>query len=87
MCNIAKRKNNTSGVKGIGQEVHREEKEDGNISIYTYWRARIKKDGKEYTKNFDYNTEGLQAAKEWIKNMSLDVQGEYSIYNRPDENK
>lgn len=86
-CNITKRKNNTSGVKGISKHAYKKFLKNGTEKEYTYWRARVTKDHKDYTKKFSFTDEGFEQAKEWIKNMSLEIQGEYSIYNKPDENK
>ncbi len=87
--NVTKRKDNKSGVKGISKKVHKEEREDGTYKEYTYWYAQIRKDKgkKAYAKYFDYTDEGFKQAKEWIRNMSLDIQGKFSIYNKPKKDK
>jgi hypothetical protein len=87
-CNRTKLKNNTSGVKGIYKEVLKKEKEDGTYKEYTHWRAQISKDvgkktEKAYSKRFDYTDEGFVQAKNWIKQKSLELQGKFSIYNKP----
>ena len=90
-CNVSKRKNNTSGVRGVSKEVNKKECQDG-IHIHEYWRARIAKDKrkktkKEYSKTFPYTDEGLQQAKNWIKQKSLELHKEFSIYNKDDKDK
>ena len=86
-CNITKKKNNKSGIKGISKHAYKILLKDGTEKEYAYWQARVTKDKKTYSKPFDYTDKGFEQAKEWIKNMSLDVQGEFSIYNKPNENK
>lgn len=78
-CNKTKYKNNTSGFKGISKVVQRHQHKS-KIYTYEYWQADITKDKKAYTKRFPYNSEGLKQAKEWLKNMSLKIQGEFSPY-------
>ena len=93
MCNVRNRKDNTSGVKNISKKVNKgNRRKDGTYKEYTYWRAQISKDvgkktEKTYAKLFDYTEEGFEQAKEWIKNMSLDIQGKFSIYNKPKKDK
>jgi len=85
-CNIAKYKNNTSGYKGIRKKVDKK-KYKNKTYIYTYWYAYIYKNGKEYTKYSPFTDEGLKEAKEWIKQNSLELHKEFSIYNRDDKDK
>ena len=85
MRNIGKRKNNKSGYNGISKEIQKDKNRPG--WKLEKWKARIYIDGKTYCKRCDYTDEGLKEAIEWYKQKSLELQGEYSIYNRPDENK
>jgi hypothetical protein len=86
VCNVSKLKNNKSGFKGISKEVYKKECQDG-IHIHEYWRAKITKDKgkkteKKYSKRFPYTDAGFEQAKEWIKQKSLELHGEFSIYNK-----
>jgi len=80
VCNVTLRKDNTSGYKGISKYVQRDKRHRGWKR--EYWRVRINKDGKQYTKQFPFTDEGLELAKEWYKNMSLKIHGEFSIFNK-----
>lgn len=76
-----------SGCKGISKQVDKHIKEDGSISIYEYWLAKITKDERKKTKKvhskrFPYTEDGFESAKKWIEQKSLEIQGEFSIYNK-----
>lgn len=81
MCNKSKQKNNKSGYKGVHKDVRKWEYKD-KIYIYERWKAQITKDGKQYAKYFPYTDEGLQQAKEWYKEKSLELHKKFSIYNK-----
>ena len=80
MCNKTIRKDNKSGVKGICKVVQKDKRHPG--WKLEKWYAKITKDKKAYTKRFPFTDEGFEQAQEWIKNMSLKIQGEFSIYNK-----
>lgn len=88
-CNITKQKNNKSGYKGICKKIVKgHPRKDGTYKIYTKWYAGIikdygKKTEKRYAKTFDYTDKGLQEAIEWYKEKSLELQGKFSIFNKP----
>jgi hypothetical protein len=90
VCNVTKRKDNKSGVKGICKKVKKREREDGSIYMHENWHAEIRKDYRKktekiYTKDFDYTAEGFEQAKKWIEQKSLEVHKEFSIYNKDKE--
>lgn len=82
-CNVTKRKNNKSGYKGVSKHVYRKERKDGTYKEYTKWTAEIGKGRKRHAKEFPYTEEGLQQAIDWYKEMSLKLQTEFSIFNKP----
>lgn len=82
MRNKTKQKNNTSNFKGISKYVYRRENKNGTIYIKEKWRASITKDKRTYAKDFPFTEQGLQLAKEWYKQKSLELQGKFSIYNQ-----
>ena len=86
-CNKTKQKNNKSGVKGISKEKRKKKRKDGSIHTWECWHAEISKDRrkkteKRYQKRFPFTDEGFEQAKEWIKQKSLELHGEFSIYNK-----
>jgi hypothetical protein len=87
-CNKEKYKNNKSGFKCICKQTQKgHPRKDGTYKIYTRWYVVITKNHKRYSNYFPYTEEGLQDAIEWYKQKSLELHKEFSIYNRPDENK
>lgn len=90
-CNVGKKKNNTSGYKGISKDGHCKKLKDGTYNEYVYWRARVGKnqrsDGKTYSATFPYTDEGLKEAIEWQKQMEKELHKEYAFSNRPDKDK
>ena len=81
--NRKKNKNNTSGFKGICKHVCKgHPRKDGSYKEFTYWCAQVKKEKKMYSKCFPFSDEGLEQAKEWIKEMSLELHGKFSTFNK-----
>ena len=85
-CNREKNKKNKSGYKGISKHVRKQSLKNGTEKEYIKWTAEVSKDkrkgGKTYTKEFPYTEEGLKEAVDWYKQKSLELQKEFSIYNK-----
>jgi len=76
-CNQGKRKNNTSGYKGISKIIERD-KRNKNIYIYKKWLAKITYKGKSYVKKFPYTDEGFEQAKAWRIMKEKELFGEFA---------
>jgi hypothetical protein len=71
-CNRSKQKNNTSGMIDVGYtRITDKRKKSGWYQ--DKWRAKVKKDGKTYSKKFPYTDVDLLLAGRWadIKKQSL----------------
>lgn len=55
---------NKSGITGVCMKT---KKVDGGV--YKYWFGHLKKDGKNYEKNFPYTDEGKEQAIKWRQEM------------------
>ncbi len=83
-CNITKRKNNKSGVKGLCKIVRKSKDRPGWSQ--EKWKAQIRKDERKktkkgYVKEFPFTDDGFEQAKEWIKQKTEELHKEFSIYN------
>ena len=61
--------NSTTGMRGVhvhSTVAHRKSRQGTRTYSYTYWNARVMRDGRSRTKNFPYTPAGFAAACAWV---------------------
>lgn len=74
-------KNSTSKFKGINHYI-KKDRRGKKVWKKEVWRARIKKDGKEFQKYFPYNDKGLNKAIAWYNKKASELFGEFAYLNK-----
>lgn len=73
---------NTSGIRGIREQITEFERPDGTIRLYQVWRSEIRKNRKSYSRSFQYENdehrdEAFKQAWLWRHQKEMELFGEH----------